>query len=247
MEAHRNHLEELVENRTEELKASQAQMVHMEKLSALGKLTGSISHEFNNPLQGIKGILEALKESNVTGNHIKILKIAEKEVDRMAKMIRGLREFYRPSPGIACHTDINNCLKEVLQLQMTVLRQKGIKVKEILSDKTPCLEVVEDQIKQVLLNLIQNAAESISGEGQITVISELKENYVIIKIQDTGSGISEDVKSKLYEPFYTTKDDEQGTGLGLSVSYGIIRDHGGEIEVESEFGKGTIFTVKLPA
>ena len=122
---------------------------------------------------------------------------------------------------------------------------KGIQVNQQFPDHLPQVEVVEDQIKQVILNFIQNSADSISGEGQITLTTEQQGSQLKIKIQDTGHGISEDDIVNLFDPFFTTKA-QQGTGLGLSVSYGIIRDHGGDIEVKSELDKGTTFTINLP-
>ena len=122
---------------------------------------------------------------------------------------------------------------------------KGIQVNQQFSNHLSQVEVVEDQIKQVILSFIQNSADSISGEGQITLTNEQQGSQLKIKIQDTGHGISEDDIENLFDPFFTTKA-QQGTGLGLSVSYDIIRDHGGDIEVKSELDKGTTFTINLP-
>jgi len=122
---------------------------------------------------------------------------------------------------------------------------KGIQVNQQFSNHLSQVEVMEDQIKQVILSFIQNSADSISGEGQITLTTEQQGSQLKIKIQDTGHGISEDDIENLFDPFFTTKA-QQGTGLGLSVSYGIIRDHGGDIEVKSELDKGTTFTINLP-
>jgi len=122
---------------------------------------------------------------------------------------------------------------------------KGIQVNQQFSNHLSQVEVVEDQIKQVILSFFQNNADSISGEGQITLTTEQQGSQLKIKIQDTGHGISEDDIENLFDPFFTTKA-QQGTGLGLSVSYGIIRDHGGDIEVKSELDKGTTFTINLP-
>jgi PAS domain S-box-containing protein len=230
----------------QQVKNSQAQLIHMEKLSALGKLTGSISHEFNNPLQGIRNVLNFMSRSSPSKKEENLASLGKKECDRMAKMIRGLRDFYKPTSGNFCSIDINQCLEEVLILQNNSLAEKYIQVNKEFSDNLPVVEVVEDQIKQVILNLVQNAADSISGEGRITLTTEKQDSNLIIKIQDTGHGISEDDKENLFEPFFTTKDAEQGTGLGLSISYGIIRDHGGDIEVESELDKGTTFIISIP-
>lgn len=227
-------------------KASQSKLLHMEKLTALGKLTGSIAHEFNNPLQGIKNVMEIIEDSNLSNEEIKLVKLGSKECDRMAGMIRGLRSFYKPSTGRVSRVDLNSSVKEVLALQIKSLRIKGIEVKPVLFEGLPKIEVVEDQIKQVLLNLIQNASDSISkGDGQVTLSTKYQGSNVMVMVQDTGVGISKDEIKSIFEPFYTTKG-VKGTGLGLSISYGIIKDHGGNIQVESEVGKGSTFTISLP-
>jgi PAS domain S-box-containing protein len=230
----------------QQVKKSQTQLIHMEKLSALGKLTGSIAHEFNNPLQGIRSTIASLSKSTLSDKEVKLANAGKKECDRMAKMIRGLRDFYRPTSGKVSSIDINQCIEELVTLQIKSMQEKGIQVNQQFSDNLPKIEVVEDQIKQVILNLIQNAADSISGEGQITLTTEKQDSHLKIKIQDTGCGISADDKKNLFEPFYTTRNAEQGTGLGLSISHGIIHDHGGNIGVKSELDEGTTFTVSLP-
>ena len=246
LEKYRNHLEELVEERTQKLKNSQKQLIHSEKLSSLGKLTGAIAHEFNNPLQGLRNIIEILSNSAPSEKEVKLAELGKSECDRMARMIVSLRDFHKPSSGKSSPININRCLEEVLALQIKSLKERGIQINQQFSDKLPLVEAVEDQIKQVLLNIFQNAADSISGGGQITLTTEAQDSRIIIKIQDTGSGISEDNKKNLFEPFFTTKGTEYGTGLGLSISYGINQNHGGDIEVESELDRGTTFTVILP-
>jgi PAS domain S-box-containing protein len=243
---YRNNLEELVEERTQQLKISQDKLLHSKKLASLGKLTGALSHEFNNPLQGLRNILDILSGSDLSEKEVKLAKLGISECDRMARMIFGLRDFYKPTTGKTSQACINKCLEEILILENSSLEEKGIQVNKHFSDKLPLTEVVKDQIKQVLLNMIQNCADSISGEGQITLTTEEQGSNIIINIKDTGCGISEDDKKNLFEPFFTTKNQEQGTGLGLSISYGIIQDHGGDIKVESELNEGSTFTISLP-
>jgi signal transduction histidine kinase len=246
LEKHRDNLSEMVEERSKELKNSQLQLIHSEKLSSLGKLTVSISHEFNNPLQGIRTAITILSKSALSDKEVKLAKAGKKECDRMAKMINGLRDFYKPTSGKFSFIDINQCLEEVLTLQKETLKNRGLQVNQQFSDNLPKVEVVEDQIKQVILNLVQNAADSISGEGQITLTTEKLDSHLLIQVQDTGAGISEDGIKHIFEPFYTTKNNEKGTGLGLSISYGIIKDHGGKIEVISKLDKGATFMISLP-
>jgi len=230
----------------EKLAESQKQVVHNDKLASLGRLTGSIAHEFNNPLQGIRNIMEILVGSNLTAEEMKLVALGRKECDRMAEMVRGLGSFYKPSSGKFSSISINNSIEEVLALQTKSLKLKDIQVKRQFSDGLPMVKVAEDQIKQVLLNLIQNASDSLSENGgTITLTTEKQGSQIAIKVQDTGSGILADEIKSIFEPFYTTKGTK-GTGLGLSISYGIIKDHGGNIIVASEQGIGSTFTVTLP-
>ena len=228
------------------IKDSQSKLIHVEKLTALGKLTGSIAHEFNNPLQGIKSIMEIFENSGMSKEKLKLATLGRKECDRMANMIRGLQNFYKPTSSTITLESINKCLEDVIALQIKSLQEKNIQVIQHFSRQLPKVEAVEDQIKQVLLNLIQNAADAINAnEGEITISTAKHGIYVLIKIQDTGMGVSEDDIESIFEPFYTTKG-VKGTGLGLSISYGIIKDHGGNIMVTSELGRGSVFTITLP-
>lgn len=230
---------------SQELNLAHKQLIHSEKLASLGKLTGSISHEFNNPIQGVRNVISILSHSTHSEKDLKLAKLGKKECDRMAEMIRGLRDFYKPTLGETSLVAINQCIDEVLALQIKSLRERCIQVNQQFSKQLPLVEIVEDQIKQVILNLVQNAADAISGEGQITFTTKSQNSKIVIEIKDTGHGIPKENKESIFEPFITTKK-KKGTGLGLSISYGIIQDHSGNIEVESEVGKGTTFKVSLP-
>ena len=135
-------------------------------------------------------------------------------------------------------------LKDVLKIQDTQLKNHAITC--TIKGDDFVVHGYKNEFKQVLLNIIQNCTDSISGVGQITLTTEAQDSSIIIKFEDTGCGIFEGDKKYLFEPFFSTKVAEQGTGLGLSISYGIIRDHGGDIEVESELDKGTTFIISIP-
>ena len=204
LKKYQEHLEELVVEKTQELIKSQKHLLHSEKLASLGKLTGSISHEFNNPLQGIRNVIKILASTVTSEKKIAFAKLGEKECDRMANMIRGLRDFYKPTSDKASSIDINHCIEEVLWLVNKSLVEMGIQINQHFSDNLPKVQAVEDQLKQVLLNLVQNASDSISGEGQITLTTEKQDSHVIIKIHDTGHGISEEDQKNIFEPFFST-------------------------------------------
>ncbi|QPJ66692.1 MAG: PAS domain S-box protein [Candidatus Nitrohelix vancouverensis] len=240
-------LEQLVAERTRELNQTFKQLLHSEKLASLGRITGSISHEFNNPLQGIRNIIEILNDANLSKDEHRLSLLAKKECDRLADMIRNLRDFYKPSTGQTSAIDINHCIEGVLALQMKSFDRKGIKVQKHFSDSLPKIEAIEDQIKQVIWNLVQNASDAISdNNGEIIVSTEMQNSdTILITINDTGAGLSDIDKKLIFDPFFTTKGVD-GTGLGLSICYSIVQAHGGNINVE-ETGKYTTFTVTLPA
>lgn len=223
------------------------QLIHSEKLSALGKLTGSIAHEFNNPIYGLRNIIEQTREEEGLGEEIKgLLDLAVRECDRMAGLVRKLQGFYKPSDDTRAVVDIHQLLDDIEVLTKKKLRVKGIELTKNYSPDLPGVSIVEDQIKQVLLNLINNAEEAIYGEhGKITIVTEVNGPNVKVHVQDTGEGIPEENLKLIFEPFFSTKGIK-GTGLGLSVCYGIVHAHGGNIEVLSKSGEGSTFTLSLP-
>ncbi len=234
----------------EELKISQDQLLHMEKLSALGKLTGSIAHEFNNPIYGSKIILEQLRdEANLTDRQSKGLNLAIKECYRMADLIAKLRDFYQPTSKKRERVDIHDLLFDVLLLMKNKLKEKKISIVNEFAKDLPEPVVVGDQIKQVLLNIMQNAEDSFvdqSINNRICIKTEANGSNIYVHVQDNGVGISKENMKNLFDPFFTTKPAVKGTGLGLSISHGIIKDHEGSIEVKSKLGTGSTFSIKLP-
>lgn len=230
-----------------EIKTTYEQLVHTEKLSALGKLTGSIAHEFNNPLYGVTSILEQLNDYNeFSKNDKELVVLAIKECDRMSNLIRKLRDFYRPSSGRAVEFNVNQIIDDMLLLMNKMLMKDHVSIVKHYARDVIVIKNIEDKIKQVLLNVIQNAEESITDDsGTIYIYTELLGENVLIRIEDTGAGISEEDLSNIFAPFFTTKG-HKGTGLGLSVCYGIIKECGGNIYATSELGKGTRFTIELP-
>jgi PAS domain S-box-containing protein len=241
-------LELRVEQRTLELQETQRQYLHAEKLSAIGKLSASIAHEFNNPLQGILSILNGLKKRAILEPEDKeLLDAAISESDRIKDLIRSLQEFNRPSSGKKVAMDVHKSLNAVLLLHKSDFKNKRIAVELKYTEPMPQILAVSDQIKQVFLNLLTNAGDACQESGGMITISTWQENdKVAVAIQDTGIGIKPEQMEHIFQPFYTTKPAVKGTGLGLSVSYGIIKQHQGKIRVESRPGEGTTFTVLLP-
>lgn len=241
-------LERRVEERTRELQETQRQMLHAEKLSAIGQLAASISHEFNNPLQGILTILRGLKKrASLEEEDRELLEAAISEGYRIKTLIHNLQDFNRPSSGKKVLVDIHAALDSMLLLQKSEFRRKGIRLVLDYGKNIPHTLAVADQIKQVFLNLLANAADACRPTGGLVAITtRFDGEWIRVAMTDNGIGIQPEAFELLFQPFYTTKPDIKGTGLGLSVSYGIIRDHGGEILVDSQPNQGSTFTLVLP-
>ena len=244
-----NELEQRVEQRTLELQKTQKQYLHAEKLSAIGKLSASIAHEFNNPLQGILSVLKGLKRrATMEEEDRELLDEAIEEGGRIKDLIRNLQEFNRPSTGRKDLLDLHKTLDSVLLLYKNDFKGKRISVVRDYAERLPAVQAVSDQIKQVFLNMLTNAADACHLPGGVITIKTWQENadMVATSIKDTGVGIQPSDVDFIFQPFYTTKPEVKGTGLGLSVSYGIIKKHRGEIRVESSPEEGSTFTVLLP-
>ncbi len=240
-------LEKRVLDRTADLQHTYKQLLHAEKLAAIGQLSASIAHEFNNPLYGVMNILSGIKRrAPLDDEDTKLVEMGLTECSRMKNLINDLQDFNRPTSGKLAPMDIHAAIDSVLLLSKKDLKTKGINVEKNYGSKAAPLIAIADQIKQVILNLLNNATDACDGGGTIKISTRRVDNNVIMRIQDTGRGIKEEDMEYIFEPFFTTKPEVKGTGLGLSVSYGIIKGHGGTIEVKSEPGKGSTFTVMLP-
>ncbi|HID64223.1 MAG TPA: response regulator [Anaerolineae bacterium] len=230
-----------------ELEKSQAQLVQAEKLAAMGRLAASIAHEINNPLQAIHNCLHlTLKKPLDEEKKIRYLGMAQEEVERLITIVQRMLEFYRPSREGMAPTDVHTIIENVLALSSKRLQHGKITVTKKLAPDLPVIHAVRGQLKQVFLNLVINAVEAMPQGGELCIETKSSEDGegLSVAFTDTGVGLSEKEQENIFEPFFTTK--ATGTGLGLSVSYGIIERHGGRIEVQSELGKGATFTVHLP-
>jgi len=231
---------------TEE-KLLQTQLLHAEKLSAIGKLSASIAHEINNPLFGIKNVLERLREkASLSEDNREFADLALQECNRIRDLIKDLQNFNRPTSGRMTPVNLHKAIDHILLLSKKEMESKRITVKTRYARDLGEVMAIADQIKQVLLNLLNNAMEAITRGGEITITTEKAGNLAVVSIADTGAGIQAADLNHIFEPFFTTKPAVKGTGLGLSVTYGIVKHHGGEINVQSEVGKGTTFTITLP-
>jgi len=227
---------------------TQEMLLQQEKLSSVGKLAAGVAHEINNPLTAVLTnsmlLLEDIRESDPMYEDLKA--IAD-ETLRCRDIVRGLLEFARQEAPAKVECDLNSIVAHVVGLVRKQFSFKNILIHESLDDQLPLVSLDRDQIQQVMVNMLINAMEAIERDGEIRIETSYdgtKKN-ITLRISDTGHGISDEVRLKLFDPFFTTK--ETGTGLGLSISHGIIQRHGGEISCESRVGKGTAFTMTLPA
>ena len=229
------------------LRQTQEQLLQSEKLAAMGRLTSQIAHELNNPLYGIMNTLELMKtEIPQESKRRKILEMALSETMRITEMLRKMLSFSKPDEEEKQPTDINTILDEILLLHEKQLQELSIRISSNFDKGVGEVHASKNQLRQVFLNMISNARDAMSDGGTLTVRTEAKEDNVQIKISDTGVGIRGENIDRIFDSFFTTKDNVKDVGLGLSVCYGFIKDHGGNIEVESELGSGTTFTIILP-
>ncbi len=249
-------LEKRVEEKTEELKKTQERILQIEKMASLGKLSATVAHELNNPMAGIltysKLIQRKLQSEELTPSEkeaiLKQLKMIESESDRCGKIIKDLLLFSKKQRIEIRPHSLNDIVKMALQLVNHHLHLNNIEVRKELQPNLPMVNVDENQIKQMLLALIVNAVEAMDENGVLTVstIYKVSEKKVYLSVKDNGKGIPEEVMPHIFEPFFTTKNAVKGFGLGLSVVYGIVQNHRGEIKVDSRPNEGTTFTIKLP-
>ena len=242
------HLYQELIDQLQMLRKAQAQLIQSEKMAALGRLIASISHEINNPLQSIQGCLTLAKEE-LEGDirpakMERYLNVAEDEIERIAVIVRRVRDFYRPSSQEQSAIDLHQTLESVLELAGKQLQHSEVIVERIWLPSLPPVNANSAHLKQVFLNLVLNAIDAMPDGGTLSIRTLLDATMVGIEFSDTGVGMSADTQARLFEPFFTTK--LHGSGLGLSISYGIIEAHHGQISVTSELGNGTTVTILLP-
>jgi signal transduction histidine kinase len=226
-------------------------------MSAIGQLAGGVAHEINNPLTGVLNNVQLIKLELESRKEFKLkdfrqlLDIIEESAQRCARVTRALLDFSRRSRGEFAPLDINEVIESAFVLGSHELKLEGIEIVKKLSPNLPLVLGNSTQLQQVLLNLMsnaKNALKQIEKEKKLAVRTSFLSDKKLVRVEfsDNGCGIPRENLSKIFEPFFTTAEVGKGTGLGLSISYGIIQAHKGNIEVTSEEGKGTTFTISLP-
>ena len=242
-------LEEKVEQRSQQLKKIQVKLMQSEKLASLGRLASGVAHEINSPLTGILTFSHLLMRKLKNNPELqRELELIVRETTRVSTIVRGLLDFARESKPQKRPCNINELILHTLSLLEHQSVFHDIRIVKNLDPQLPMVLLDANQIQQVFMNILLNAADAMPAGGTLTITSHLapEDSFVQLRFTDTGTGIPEKNLNRIFDPFFTTKADKKGTGLGLAVSYGIIDRHRGQIEVQSEEGKGTTFTIKLP-
>lgn len=238
---------DLTEKRTLE-----RQLIHTQKMESIGTLAAGIAHEVGNPLASISALVQVAQRITTDPFVNEKLGLVKSQVTRISKIIRDLVDFSRPSNYELELTDINKVINEAVEITRVGTKAQDIVFESILSPNIPPLPLIADQIQQVFVNILLNSVDAIIEKRRnnkvekITVKSESSDNEVILTFSDTGIGIKEDKLNKVFEPFFTTKKEGKGTGLGLWVSYGIVKSFQGDIKIKSKLNEGTSFIIKLP-
>jgi signal transduction histidine kinase/CheY-like chemotaxis protein len=232
-------------NYVRRVEESQEALLRAEKMAAAGRLTASIAHEVNNPLQSVQNCLHIAGREDVSPEKRKeYFDLAREELERLMKTMQRMLDFYRPGAIKVTRVDILDLLKHVLSLTSQQLGQRQIEVITNLPDSLPAIYAVNSQLQQIFINLILNAFDAMPGGGRLTIEARPTGNGVEMLFEDSGTGIPEDQRNNIFEPFFSTKDG--GTGLGLTVSYNIVTAHGGTLDLVDGRGAGACFRLFLP-
>lgn len=238
-------LYEVAQRRSQEIERSYAQLVRSEKLAATGRLAMSLAHEINNPLQAIQNCLHLVLEFPLDDERrTRYLNMAREEVERLSILVQSMLDFYRPARGAEASANARAVLDRTLALAEQKLRAQNIEVVITCPPELPVVLCPPDQLGQIFLNMIMNAAEAMELGGTLHITACCQIDQIEIQFKDTGPGISPDALAHIFEPFYTTK--EEGTGLGLAISYTLVERHHGTLQVASRPGQGATFTIQLP-
>jgi len=229
----------------EDIEATQRQLIQSEKLASLGQLAAGVAHEINNPLANIslsaQMLLQDVKDKKIRQRLLKI----EDNVDRATRTVKNLLDFSRTPEFHPSYADINGLLAKTLDILKH--ETKRMEVVKKLDEELPDVLADPRQLQQVFINIITNACQAMPNGGRLTLRTGQIGDTVEIEISDTGEGIPPENLTRVFDPFFTTRKAGKGTGLGLSISYRIVERHGGHIDIKSETGKGTAFTIRLPA
>jgi signal transduction histidine kinase len=232
-------------------RSAENRLVQAAKLAAVGEMAAGIAHELNNPLTSVTGFAElALEAIPHESETYQDLEMVMREARRARDVVRRLLDFARQSESARARSSMNEIVQDIVALTRHLIHTNGVELELDLENNLPWALVDSNQMKQVLLNLVHNALQAMPAGGNMKIMTRTAtrngRDWIMVSVKDTGIGIPPADQSRIFEPFYTTRGSSGGTGLGLSVTYGIVTDHGGQIEVESQPGLGAKFTVWIP-
>jgi len=229
----------------EQLRQTQRALVKKEKLALLGEMSATVAHEIRNPLTAIRGFAQRISRKVAgQGRVCEYCRLIVEEVDRLDRVIKDVLDFGRRMAPALKPTDLNGLIRDTVQLLQEELAQNEIATVPLLDLSLPPVPLDPAQLKQVLVNIIQNARQAMGREGTLTLATERMDDFAVASVSDTGGGIAPELMERIWEPFFTTRS--HGTGLGLALVRRIVEDHSGRVEVESRAGEGTTFRVFLP-
>ncbi|HOW54862.1 MAG TPA: ATP-binding protein [Syntrophorhabdaceae bacterium] len=236
-----------IRSRDDRIKGFEAQLVRANKLSSLGELAGSIAHEIKNPLISIQGFARRIEKTQDRAKTLRYAQLIDKEAGRLANVLVKLLDFSRMDEPRVEESDLNDLVDDtVLFMEHHLTRFKNVTVDIQRSGGPVVVRIDRIHIQQVLVNLINNAAQAMPGGGAIKIGTGVQDTFGFITVTDEGTGIDTEIIGKIFEPFFTTKPKGEGTGLGLSLSKRLIEANGGRIGVETPPGKGSTFRILLP-
>jgi len=238
-------LEEKIEEVKNDLENKQKELIEAERMAAIGEMATTIAHEVRNPLSGIAVAMENLKKRVTTDEKLEMISEIISEINRLDRIIIELFQLAKPRDIKLVEGEPNELVEKVVELALPQIKSKSIAVEKNLAFPSKTVLLDYEQIHQVLINLLLNSVHAITrNEGKITITTKFENSDLIFEISDTGHGIEKKHLQKIFEPFFSTK--EEGSGLGLPISLRIIQAHGGTISVKSDYGTGSVFTVTLP-
>ena len=240
-----------IERQYTELKQANQQLLHTAKLASVGQFVGGIAHEINNPTGIVVAradyLADTAEEMALAPSFREDIEVIRRQANRISKIVRDLLVFSRPSVVKLESTDLNSVVKRTLALVQPALDRWNIELHYSTADSLPPIQGDSDRLEQVFINIVNNAVDAMPTGGQLRVETGIDhDKNVYVRFTDTGAGIDKEHLGNIFDPFFTTKRPDKGSGLGLAVSYGFIRDHNGSIDVESQPGQGSTFTVRLP-
>jgi signal transduction histidine kinase len=244
-------LQQELQARVSAQQAAEARLIQTTKLAAVGEMAAGVAHELNNPLTTVVGFSELVLESLPLDSAQRAdMAVVLKEARRARDVVRRLLDFSRQSETLRTNADLNELIRDVISLMHHMFHINGVSIITVFDEKLPWVFIDRNQMKQVFLNLFHNALNAMPEGGELSIETRQTTRYgspfASVDIKDNGTGISSENLPRIFEPFFTTRAGQGGTGLGLSVTYGIISEHDGAIEVVSLPGKGSTFTVFLP-